>query len=337
MIHTVLELIFLVGTPVASVLFCWVMIRLRIEDAPDGDRKTQAAPVPSSGGIAILAAMSLAPAMAMMMSETAPTQSVGVLWGLTVLAGGIGLIDDVRGLSARLKMGLLLALALWFAGAGPQLTAFDLPWGGMVLPGWFALIGVAVWIFVMMNATNFMDGSNGLAVGSAAIMLAGMIRLMGDANEAALAGTAILACLGFLVWNLQGKLYAGDAGALSLGALIAGCGVVCAELKSVWASAIIVLPFLIDVFMTLIWRARRGRNLLEAHRDHAYQLFLRAGWPHFPVASLWWSMTAMCAAVAVIVPASLAFWAFIILLSVGTALWTVQRATLGERLTAEGR
>ena len=40
-----------------SLFVCWLMIRLGPKDAPDGGRKTQAAPVPSYGGMGVLGGM----------------------------------------------------------------------------------------------------------------------------------------------------------------------------------------------------------------------------------------------------------------------------------------
>ena len=68
------------------------------------------------------------------------------------------------------------------------------------------------------------------------------------------------AIIGFLIHNLRGKLYAGDAGSLGLGALFASLGLISG--LQVWTVATLALPFLIDVLMTLIWRAKHGRPWL---------------------------------------------------------------------------
>jgi UDP-GlcNAc:undecaprenyl-phosphate GlcNAc-1-phosphate transferase len=44
----------LMGPVLLSAALCGMMFLVRIDDAPDGGRKVQAAPVPSSGGVAIL-------------------------------------------------------------------------------------------------------------------------------------------------------------------------------------------------------------------------------------------------------------------------------------------
>jgi UDP-N-acetylmuramyl pentapeptide phosphotransferase/UDP-N-acetylglucosamine-1-phosphate transferase len=49
---------------------------------------------------------------------------------------------------------------------------------------------------------------------------------------------------------------------------------------------ILLMPYLSDVLLTLIWRARHGKKLSEAHRDHVYQIALKAGLRHWQVAAV---------------------------------------------------
>jgi len=213
----------------SSLLLCRLVMAFAPKDAPDGGRKTQSFAVPTSGGLAIAAAILIS-------------------WlGLLTLAPDIAL---------------------------PVADAY------FPIATWLGIGGTALWFFVFMNATNFMDGSNGLAMGTLAIMVGGVsIHLYGHDQFQDLSVLGILmvaAILGFLFWNLQGKLYAGDAGSLFGGAVFASLGIYAAQDGNIWFPATLALPFLVDVFMTLIWRAQRGHNLLTPHRHHAYQLFIRA-------------------------------------------------------------
>ena len=135
------------------------------------------------------------------------------------------------------------------------------------------------------NAVNFMDGANGIAGGALAVALGALglgALAQGEPAVAAAAFAGAAANVGFLPWNLGGRLFQGDAGALFSGFLFAGLCVV-AERGGlyIYFGPLVLLPFLTDVLLTLLWRARRGRSLLEAHRDHLYQLWLsRTGRPH---------------------------------------------------------
>ena len=335
-----------------SLFVCWLMIRLGPKDAPDGGRKTQARAVPTAGGLGILAGISAAFMTAGLAAPSgtpgpAGTLAQSALAGpavLVLIAALLGYADDRFNLRAGRKLIVLAAAALFAALYGPHLAHVWLPGAagpGYALPAALAIVGVALWLFIMSNATNFMDGANGLSLGSAAIMLATLAAIAAPPPGAApgilhlvlVAGVA--ATLGFLAWNLSGQLYAGDTGALAIGALIGGAGTALATIHSVWVSGLVALPFLVDVFMTLFWRARHGRPLMRAHRDHAYQLLLRAGWRHAHVAGLWWGFSLVCAAAAMAGARQgpdIAFALFAGLLTLGVILWCWQRVTLGRRL-----
>lgn len=357
-----MSLVTLFVVPFAVSLFiCWLMIRFGPKDAPDGGRKTQAAPVPSSGGVGVLTgvvasagvlALLGAPVSALL--QSAPLAGIAAF---AVFAALIGWADDAFGLPALAKLVALLGGALFGVLMGPQPVLLWIGGGSVALPWMAGVIGAAVFLFVMANAVNFMDGANGIAMGTALIILLvlGMMlvpgTVFGSGDGAptlmmALLFAASAALAGFLVWNLPGKVYAGDAGALSIGALIGGASALFALHGPVLIPLTLCLPILIDVFMTLAWRARHGRPLLKAHRDHAYQLLLRSGWAHAQVARLWWGMTAVCAGGVIAGPFAAAIGAygapglpldvivFAGLLAAGIWLWVRQRLTLGRQLEA---
>jgi UDP-GlcNAc:undecaprenyl-phosphate GlcNAc-1-phosphate transferase len=339
----------LLGLPFLSILLCFLVIRLGVKDAPDGGRKTQKAPVPTAGGIAIFATLALG---LFLMGDlpNLPGNGLPALLLFVLSSVIIGLFDDTVGLNPKLKLVLLALVSLLAAICGPRLGHFHLPFGpgeGYGLPVWLSAAGVALWLFVMANATNFMDGANGLAMGSAMLMFVAFAILLswptiqdpGAGVEMAMShitAMAAAATLGFLVWNLSGRLFAGDTGSLGVGALLGAAGLVVACRLTVWEPVVLTLPFLVDVFMTLLWRARVGRNLFDAHRDHAYQLFIRAGWSHRHVAMLWAGMTLVCGAGLLGLGPLWGAQVIFVLLALGIGLWTWQRVTLGRKLAADG-
>lgn len=325
-----------------SLAVCGLMVRIGPRDAPDGRRKLQARPVASGGGLGIAAGHLVALGAGLTLADGFACRDhwlcggppalllVPVLAALAALA--LGLRDDVRAVPSGLKLVVLAALSL--AAVAAFWWLFDRAFPGVRPLSVSALALVAgggLWLFVMLNAVNFMDGSNGLATGSIAIM-----GLAFGALSAPVAGL-VPAILGFLVFNLSGRLYAGDAGALYLGAWIGGLGLIGAFTGqfSIWIPPLVALPFLTDVLMTLAWRARRGEPVMQPHRMHAYQLLRRAGWGHLPVAALWWAMTAACGGLAVLVGGRGALAegaAFAGALVLSMALWLWQRRVYGARL-----
>jgi UDP-GlcNAc:undecaprenyl-phosphate GlcNAc-1-phosphate transferase len=194
------------------------------------------------------------------------------------------------------------------------------------MPVALGVAGAVAWLVVLINAVNFMDGANGLSMGMAAIAAAGLAALaalIGAWNIALLAAALAGGLAGFLVWNVPGKLFVGDTGALFVGALIGG---LCLSLVQVrpdllFVPPILAMPFLSDVLLTLAWRARNGKKLFEAHRDHAYQIAIKSGLKHWQVASIhaFWAFNAAgIAIIAGVVGGQVPLLAFVVLLLVST-------------------
>ncbi len=278
---------------------------LGVTDDPDNVRKLQAAPVPTSGGIGFAFATAVSAAGAWALAEGHPAGSATYVLIAAVFAMALGFVDDRWPLPARVKLIALLSIAVAMVGAGIRVDLFA-PWPTAVLalPLVLAALGSLAWIMVVVNAVNFMDGANGLAMGMGAIASVGLAvcgAIVGEWEIALLSVSLAGALCGFLVWNVPGRLFAGDAGALFAGALLSGLGLllVRAQPELLLVPPLLLSPFLVDVLMTLIWRARRGRSWLSAHRDHAYQIALKAQMSHGQVALIHaiWAFNAAAVAV----------------------------------------
>jgi UDP-N-acetylmuramyl pentapeptide phosphotransferase/UDP-N-acetylglucosamine-1-phosphate transferase len=122
-----------------------------------------------------------------------------------------------------------------------------------------------------------MDGANGLAMGMALIAALGLsvcAAFIGAWTLALLAMAVAGGLAGFLVWNISGKLFVGDAGAYFAGAILGGLSLEFVRLRPdlLFVPPMLLLPFLSDVLMTLAWRSMHGKKLFAAHRDHTYQI-----------------------------------------------------------------
>lgn len=338
-----IPIVVLILIAVLSALLCRVLIAIAPKDAPDGTRKTQTAAVPTSGGLAIAAAVLISFGVVVLLDQASasgrnhfatilrPAFLPYALLCLTVLV--VGAIDDRTPLPTRTRLFGVLALTLLVAALSPVFETAFIPFADatLPLPVWFAIGGTALWIFVMMNAVNFIDGSNGMAMGLLMVMLAGLgarFLMMSEPALFVLSAMIAAAMMGFLFWNIPGKLYAGDAGALFGGAVFACLAVFSASDGNIWFPATLALPILIDVFMTLIWRARAGHNILTAHRHHAYQWVIKSGWSHFRVALLYWGLALVCVVLALSaarLSKSASFMVFAGLLGVGILAWALHR------------
>jgi UDP-GlcNAc:undecaprenyl-phosphate GlcNAc-1-phosphate transferase len=265
---------------------------------PPTARGAHGRPTPTSGGVAIMGAVGLGLVFVAIFGHAHPDllpktfggrtamMKVAATLALALVMGAIGALDDLLDLGAGTKLLLQAALALVFATFVAQVETLPLGLGlNLPLGPIIGILGVALWIVVATNAVNFMDGANGLAPGAQVVMF---IALMGAAfvHHPILAETAALACsacAGFLPWNVRGRLFQGDAGALFCGFLYAALSILLTTrpevsdepAASLYFGPLVLLPFLTDVLLTLAVRARRGQSLLQAHRDHLYQLWLR--------------------------------------------------------------
>jgi UDP-GlcNAc:undecaprenyl-phosphate/decaprenyl-phosphate GlcNAc-1-phosphate transferase len=297
----------------ASAALCPVVIAAGLWDNPDSVRKNHHAPTPTAGGLAAASGFALALAVLSFwphaqwnegLAKGAPLQiALAVLAAFAALV--LGLFDDLHNLGPRFKFGLMAALSLIVAIFIARAQVFSLG-GGMVLDTGlaFGVLGSALWVFTMANAVNFIDGANGLSTGSMAVGLVGLAAIAGVngvPHAMALALCGVGGLVGLLCWNFpMGKVFAGDAGALFSGVLAAAAGLILVQDGGVSPiiPPLLFFPILADVLLTLAYRARKGRPLLEAHRDHLYQVGLRAGLNHTRIAMIYWIATAHCAAIA---------------------------------------
>jgi Fuc2NAc and GlcNAc transferase len=261
------------------------------------ERGSHRAPTPTAGGLAVLVAVCAATLFG---TRSDPVLAAVLIAGLLGLAGAA---DDVFDLGAGAKLLAQAAAAVAFASLVGRVEslpfhAFDLPLGPVV-----GAAGTVLWLLVLTNAVNFMDGSNGLAPGVQAIgFLAFLFVLPAEHPLFALALAGAAASLGFLPWNLAGRLFQGDVGALFSAFLTGALAVLAVEAghASAWLAPTALAPFLTDVILTVLVRARRRARLSEAHREHLYQLWLHASpRPHLALAWRVWLLTGLCAAAAV--------------------------------------
>lgn len=232
-------------------------------DQPN-ERSLHTRPVPRVGGIGVVAG-SCAALLA--------TDGFGVVLGLAVALAGLSLVDDWRHLPATVRLAGHLAaaavLCLATLEASPPVQAVVI-----VAVGW------------MTNLYNFMDGSDGLAGGMAAIgfgIYALAAWLAGDPGLAVTCACIVAASLAFLRFNFHpASIFMGDVGSIPLGFLAAALGLlgVVRDAWPWWFAPVVFAPFVVDASLTLLRRLWRGEKVWQAHRSHYYQRLVLMGWGH---------------------------------------------------------
>lgn len=243
-----------------------------------------------------------------------------ILAGAT-MAYGVGVLDDVRELSAPAKIAGMVVAAAALAAGGVSIIWFRIPfWDVFILPYDLAFVATVVWVLGMANAFNFIDGLDGLAagivgIGATAFLLYGIrlgqVDLILAGNVGPLVAAMVLGiCVGFLPWNVYpARIFMGDGGSLLLGTLMAASTMAVGGRtpdpfsgQTFFFYAPLVIPLVIlgvpvlDTAFAILRRARGRRGLATADKDHLHHRLVRLGHGHRRSVWILWAWTALLSA-----------------------------------------
>jgi UDP-N-acetylmuramyl pentapeptide phosphotransferase/UDP-N-acetylglucosamine-1-phosphate transferase len=275
--------------PFSAFVICWMVLAWLLRrgkslpmDHPN-ERSLHATPTPRIGGLGIMAGVGAAAVW------LADASLLPVALAAFALAA-VSVLDDVRGLPVALRF-----LAHFVAAVACLLV--------LGLTGWALLAGTLAVVW-MTNLYNFMDGSDGLAGGMAAIgfgALALAAWLAGAPGLAAFCAAIAAAALAFLRFNFPpARVFMGDAGSIPLGFLAATLGILGA-VQHVWPwpfPLLVFSPFIVDASVTLARRGVRGEKIWQAHRTHYYQRVVLLGASHRELAVAAYALMLAAAALA---------------------------------------
>lgn len=251
-------------------------------DGTSGVQKHHVNPTPRIGGVAVMCGL-----LAVWLLAAEPVKQ---LLGPMLIAGlpafAAGLVEDVTkkvGVLPRLLATMFSGAVAWYiTGVAMRNTGVD------VLDQLLAFTPVAVLFTAfavggVANAVNIIDGFNGLASGSMAIMLAamGLIGLhVGDLPAAAVCFSVAIVALGFgaVNWPL-GKIFLGDGGAYLLGFLLAWLAVLLPMRNpaiTAWATMLVcAYPVLEVAFSVQRRRKREGHHPGQPDKAHLHHFIHR--------------------------------------------------------------
>lgn len=264
--------------------------RFRLYDMPDA-RKLHASPIPTMGGIAILGGMIMS--LVLWFPFSNQLAQVCFFFSIAVLFG-LGILDDLKDLSARYKFIIQFGLALLIAISGIRISSFDGLFGIYELPVAAQYTLTIIAIVGITNAFNLIDGIDGLAGGvgfMSLVTLGFFLTMSGDSNTALIAFALAGGILAFLYFNFNpARIFMGDTGSLLLGFVTA---VLCVRLLQVndlvanpalphapvFVLGIVLIPVFdtLRVFATRMWK---GRSPFVADRTHIHHLLTNQGFSH---------------------------------------------------------
>lgn len=299
-------------------------VRLRIVDHPD-DRRKHAVATARCGGIAVFVGFHAACAVIFFLLPVQAGALIALRWWLFFLAASLlllltGLLDDCRGVSPLTKLAGQLAagVVLWLSGTGVEhFLGWNLPW-------FLDLLLTLMWLLIVTNAFNLIDGIDGLATGLAIIAacgIAGALLFRGYTYDVMVPVALIGAGVAFLRFNFHpASIFLGDSGSMFLGFALAAIALKTGSKGA--ATASIGVPLMavgVPVFdvMLAVWRrsARKlsperngnganGSSIATADSEHLHHRLVNRGLSQRQVAGLLYAINAVLIVVAL---ASLAY------------------------------
>jgi len=297
---------------VAAIIFTWAVRHFSnchgLARAPFSSRHIHLRAIPRLGGIAVLFTFVLVLGIYIVAGQygvTPPpicTKLLRILLAsLPIVA--VGIYDDLRGAGPRIKLlaEAISGAALYVSGIG--LGPAEWYFSGHLVASAGGLCGTVIWVLVICNAVNLMDGLDGLAAGSALISMVTIFALAAATHQPDVSlGTAILggALMGFLVFNFHpASIFLGDCGSLFVGFMLSS--LVMAELQSrpVTVKLFLVpaisfaLP-LTDICWSVVRRFLSGQAVFGADREHIHHKLLDLGHSQRQVVFISYGISALC-------------------------------------------
>ena len=263
-----------------------------IIDKPKDARRVHKKPIPRFGGMSIF--------LGSMTAMTIPAGMnnkimIAMLGGLLMYF--LGVLDDMYDLKPHIKFLGQIAIASTVYALGIRITFISNYFGAavtdshanVILSTGVAYIITVLWIVGITNAVNLMDGLDGLAAGSVAIMslsLAYIAYIHGTRLGSMPVCIALVAvaggCIGFLPYNFSpAKTFMGDGGALYLGYMIAVLSIISPLKRATVVGALVpMLALAVPIFDTLFAMLRRTlkhQSIMHADKGHLHHHLMAAG------------------------------------------------------------
>jgi UDP-GlcNAc:undecaprenyl-phosphate GlcNAc-1-phosphate transferase len=266
------------GTPLVKKL----AYKIKALDQP-AERKVHNKPMPRLGGLAIC--------LGFWLTVLLTTEMTSGLYGL--LVGGllitlVGIIDDIKGVTARQKLVVQIVAASIVIYAGVRVDFITHPVKGVISLGYWSYPLTLLWIIGITNAVNLIDGLDGLAAGVSAIaaVTLGVIAYLETSQQAAMLALILAASIfGFLKYNFHpAQIFMGDTGSLFLGFNLSVLAIIgltkSATIISLFLPVVILGIPIIDTLFAIMRRYFGGRPIFSADKEHLHHRLLRLGLSH---------------------------------------------------------
>ncbi|WP_165253741.1 MraY family glycosyltransferase [Adlercreutzia sp. ZJ304] len=284
-------------------------------DYPD-QRRINTKPIPRMGGVAIFIGMIVSIAVLKIGTEffgwIDPFYSyLGFDINYWLLCAGVifmfavGLVDDIKNLSAKVKLVGQIISACLVSASGLLLSNIQNPFieGAFINFGLFSYPITVFYLVAFANIINLIDGLDGLASGISAISAATIFTfavLAHRLDAAILAIIIIGVCIGFLRYNFNpASIFMGDSGSLLLGLTLGIVSLLAVARSTLFISLMVPIMAagvpVIDTAMAIIRRVRAHQPIDAPDRGHIHHRLLSAGFSQRKTVLIMWGWTALLA------------------------------------------
>ena len=287
-------LCFLLSVALSLLLTRWVRNYANARGwvaTPELDRHVHTTSVPRLGGVAIFVSFMVVAGLAMLLPRwtgitlAMPARAMFSILGAAFIIFLLGLYDDVRFVGPYWKFGIQSLAAVWLYVGGVGVHRLDLLSAGHALRTAVGLPLTVLWVLLITNAFNLIDGLDGLAAGSAlfSTFVVFVTSLVAPNATTALLAIALAGViLGFLHFNFHpASIFLGDSGSMFIGFMLAALALAGSEkAPTMIAVAIPVVSFglpILDVALAVSRRFLSGKPLFRGDRDHIHHKLLNRG------------------------------------------------------------
>lgn len=268
-------------TPLVSRL----ALALGVIDRPNERKVSLRDRMPLMGGLSVALGFWVGISIALQLTPSEFGLASGIdpllVGGLMML--GLGALDDRFSLSAWPKLAVQVAAAAFAISHGSVIDHLTSPLTGEVVTfaPWLTWLATTIWIVVVTNSINLIDGLDGLCTGVSAIITLALTAVAYQAGHmaVAVAGLALAgALLGFLPWNFPpARIFVGDTGALFIGyslSILALEGYQRATVITFLVPLLALAVPLLDTALSILRRLRSGKGVMQADRLHMHHRLL---------------------------------------------------------------
>jgi UDP-N-acetylmuramyl pentapeptide phosphotransferase/UDP-N-acetylglucosamine-1-phosphate transferase len=250
--------------------------------------------------VIFVALAAIAVALAIMPWASPGPRALALVAASTLGLAVIGAVDDIRPMSAALRLALQVGAAIAVIAALPE-HARVVP----AIPLAVERVVLVLSIAWFVNLVNFMDGIDWITVAEVIPITAGLVVIGAFGAVPPLVTIAALslggAMLGFAPFNRPvARLFLGDVGSLPIGLLLAWLLIVTAASGHLASAILLPLYFAADATITLARRLARGERVWQAHRTHFYQRATTRGLSVLAIVARVFAVNVVLAALAVV-------------------------------------